>query len=184
MKKEELESINTTHNDAVARVDETKDTATSREEEITTEIANNDNDSNVIIIRRNVFSKILHKIQGKLSFEGWEPNEQFTAVDGLGRVSLLACILGILWGIHIMLAFLVLLYQHNIIIIINIDNDNNATSSSHFWKEIWNEDRIFMIFQWCIYVVLVCTFHLLEFFITAMYNPTVATADSYLGKYT
>ena len=39
---------------------------------------------------------------------------------------------------------------------------------------------IFMLWQWCTYIICLCTFHLLEFFITAIYNPTQATSDSYL----
>jgi protein-S-isoprenylcysteine O-methyltransferase len=34
--------------------------------------------------------------------------------------------------------------------------------------------------QWAAYVVAICTFHLLEFFVTVVYNPAVASADSFL----
>jgi protein-S-isoprenylcysteine O-methyltransferase len=37
-----------------------------------------------------------------------------------------------------------------------------------------------MVVQWCTYILCLCTFHLLEFFITAIYNPSQATSDSYL----
>ena len=40
--------------------------------------------------------------------------------------------------------------------------------------------RLQLLCQWCIYVVMLSTFHLLEFFTTAIYNPTVATAESFL----
>lgn len=39
---------------------------------------------------------------------------------------------------------------------------------------------VFMLCQWCTYIMCLCTFHLLEFFITAIYNPSQATSDSYL----
>jgi protein-S-isoprenylcysteine O-methyltransferase len=40
--------------------------------------------------------------------------------------------------------------------------------------------RSTLLWQWYGYVSLLCTFHLLEFFTTAIYNPTQATADSFL----
>lgn len=36
------------------------------------------------------------------------------------------------------------------------------------------------VWQWCTYVCSLCIFHLLEFFVTALYNPCVATSDSFL----
>lgn len=42
------------------------------------------------------------------------------------------------------------------------------------------EDRIQLLWQWSYYVMSMCTFHLSEFFTTALYNPTVTTADSFL----
>jgi protein-S-isoprenylcysteine O-methyltransferase len=41
-------------------------------------------------------------------------------------------------------------------------------------------NRTVMLLHWSVYVVILCTFHLLEFFATAIYNPTVTTADSFL----
>ncbi len=41
-------------------------------------------------------------------------------------------------------------------------------------------ERQVMFLRWCVYVVILSTFHLLEFFITAVYNPSVTTADSFL----
>jgi len=40
--------------------------------------------------------------------------------------------------------------------------------------------RLRLLWQWCTYVTALCTFHLLEFFVTAFYNPAVTSADSYL----
>lgn len=42
------------------------------------------------------------------------------------------------------------------------------------------EIRLLAIWQWSAYVVALCTFHLLEFFVTVLYNPSVASADSFL----
>jgi protein-S-isoprenylcysteine O-methyltransferase len=36
------------------------------------------------------------------------------------------------------------------------------------------------IWEWCTYFCSLCIFHLLEFFVTALYNPSVATSDSFL----
>lgn len=40
--------------------------------------------------------------------------------------------------------------------------------------------RIHLIWQWLAYTTTLCSFHFLEFFVTAIYNPTQATADSFL----
>ncbi|KAL7510064.1 hypothetical protein ACHAXN_007002 [Cyclotella atomus] len=37
-----------------------------------------------------------------------------------------------------------------------------------------------MAFQWTVYVVFLCIFHLGEFFTTAIFNPSMATADSFM----
>lgn len=41
-------------------------------------------------------------------------------------------------------------------------------------------DRLQLLLQWCLYIVVLCTFHLLEFFVTAVYNPYVTSSDSFL----
>lgn len=40
--------------------------------------------------------------------------------------------------------------------------------------------RLQMLCQWCTYAMALCTFHLLEFFTTAIYNPSVASSESFL----
>ena len=37
-----------------------------------------------------------------------------------------------------------------------------------------------MVWQWCSYVMALSTFHLLEFFLMAIWNPTAASTDSFL----
>ena len=64
-----------------------------------------------------------------------------------------------------MLMLLILLYQRGIV----------QLESSLFGPE-----RTQFLLQWCVYVVAVCTFHLLEFFVTALYNPAVTSSDSFL----
>ena len=69
---------------------------------------------------------------------------------GLGRVALVACLLAFTGGIH----FLLLVFS------------------------VFNQ--WFPILQWSFYVLALVTFHLLEFFLTALYNPRTCTADSFL----
>lgn len=78
-----------------------------------------------------------------------------------------ACILGMLWGIHAILALILMLYQKGILALPPL-------------KEILKNDRAQMLCLWSVYVVMLCTFHLLEFFTTAIYNPSVTSAESFL----
>lgn len=86
-------------------------------------------------------------------------------LQGLGRVALLSCGLGVLWGIHFLL---VLVFSLNYLDILSIPDG---------WL---GKDRIQLLWQWSFYVMSMCTFHLSEFFTTALYNPSVTTADSFL----
>ena len=36
------------------------------------------------------------------------------------------------------------------------------------------------VWTWCFYITAMCTFHLLEFYVTAFFNPTVVSSDSFL----
>lgn len=47
-------------------------------------------------------------------------------------------------------------------------------------NDLLEENRIALLFHWCVYMVVLSAFHLLEFFTTAIYNPTVATSESFL----
>jgi hypothetical protein len=44
----------------------------------------------------------------------------------------------------------------------------------------WTEDTLQMALQWTVYIIFLCTFHLGEFFTTALFNPSVTTADSFM----
>jgi protein-S-isoprenylcysteine O-methyltransferase len=107
-------------------------------------------------------SEWLGKIQNKLNFHDYQSYPQFATPQGLGRVALLAGSLGILWGIH---GTLLILLSFT-----NVFNDNDYLSVR----------QSIMAWQWCFYVWAMCTFHLLEFFTTAIYNPTVTSGNSYL----
>jgi protein-S-isoprenylcysteine O-methyltransferase len=76
--------------------------------------------------------------------------EHFSKKTGLGRVALVACFLAFTGGIHFMLF-------------------TTSFMSGNYY-----------IFQWSFYIMALVAFHLLEFFLTALYNPRTCTADSFL----
>ena len=43
-----------------------------------------------------------------------------------------------------------------------------------------NESIKFLLIQWCTYICFIMTFHLSEFFVTACYNSSVVSADSFM----
>ena len=49
--------------------------------------------------------------------------------------------------------------------------DNNTHSHRLLAMTLWT---------WCFYITAMCTFHLLEFYVTAFFNPTVVSSDSFL----
>ena len=110
-------------------------------------------------------------------------------IQGLGRTAWIGTILGIVWGIHFVIGIQLLLYLcffHSInnnnelqIHYDSISNTSNATTTATH-NNTQRQQILFMLLQWCTYISCLCTFHLSEFFITAIYNPTQATSDSYL----
>ena len=121
----------------------------------------------------------LCKIQSILDFKQWKEEEypQYYTKLGLGRVGLISCILGIILGIHVTIAIVLLLYQYNIISITTSitsdDDDDDDTTTITLTLS-------FILLQWCCYVICLCIFHLLEFFISSIYNPLVVTSDTFL----
>jgi protein-S-isoprenylcysteine O-methyltransferase len=96
---------------------------------------------------------------------------------GLGRTALIGSLLGIVCGAHCILGaqlFLcvmgVLPYPYN----------QSRSERSEAVESTQKHQQLIMLLQWCTYVISFCSFHLGEFFVTAIYNPTQATADSYL----
>ena len=86
-------------------------------------------------------------------------------LKGLGRIATLALSLGVIWGLHVMAAFMLLVHTFYLPPLNDLMTD---------------DDRIALLLRWCIYMVILSSFHLLEFFTTAIYNPTVATSESFL----
>ena len=84
---------------------------------------------------------------------------------------MIGTILGIVWGVHFVVWIqLSLCHMFGVVFFFpRYESYHNHTPQI-----------IFMLWQWCTYIICLCTFHLLEFFITAIYNPTQATSDSYL----
>jgi hypothetical protein len=77
-------------------------------------------------------------------------------------VAIIAAVLGVILGIHltVLLGVAALsLYQYG-------ENDHPWTATT--------------LVLWCSYIVLLCLFHLSEFFVTAIYNPMATTTDSFI----
>lgn len=92
------------------------------------------------------------------------PNNQ-----SLGRVALISSILCTILGVHLILGLQLALLNVDV-----LPNDILANYS------FWSDDRLQMALQWTTYIVFLCAFHLGEFFTTALFNPSVATADSFM----
>lgn len=108
----------------------------------------------------------LQRVQSVLSFESWAPNAQFANDRGLGRIATLALLLGILWGLHFSMIGVLLLHHFYLPI--------------PLLANLLGEARVTLLLRWCIYIVVLSTFHLLEFFTTVIFNPTVAVSESFL----
>jgi protein-S-isoprenylcysteine O-methyltransferase len=90
-------------------------------------------------------------------------------LQGLGRIALISFILGSILTFHILL-----------FVIATIELRSNGISSSISFLNHISEARIRLLFQWLLYVIGVCIFHLTEFFVTAIYNPSVVDASSFV----
>mmetsp|Transcript_5856 Transcript_5856/g.11074 ORF Transcript_5856/g.11074 Transcript_5856/m.11074 type:complete len:171 (+) Transcript_5856:210-722(+) len=113
-------------------------------------------------------SNFIDRIQRRLEFRHWGGNEQFTSEQGLGRVSLIACILSSILTAHVLILIAIIL---DAIGVINV----GIHDSMYF-----SVDRVLMAIQWTLFAIFLCIFHLAEFFVTAFCNPTVLTASSYV----
>lgn len=109
---------------------------------------------------------VLQKIQSVLAFEAWSMYPAFNTSQGLGRAALIALILGVLLGMHIMLLVVAIMMQLH---------DLYPMSSNSI-----DHDRMQFLVQWCMYVICVCIFHLAEFFATSICNPRVLSSDSFI----
>jgi protein-S-isoprenylcysteine O-methyltransferase len=88
--------------------------------------------------------------------------------QGIGRVALWSTLLGILLGIHATAAiYLTCFYTPSAVVA--------STTAAAIVSP-----RLLLLWQWSLYGTGLSTFHLLEFWITALYNPNVASSDSFL----
>lgn len=106
----------------------------------------------------------LQRLQSILNFEGWGNYPQFSNKQFLGRVALIGCLLGFFLGLHILVCGQLWIQYYYI-----------GMTQGQVWFP-----RYQLMWQWSVYASALCIFHLAEFFVTALYNPTQVTADSFL----
>lgn len=73
--------------------------------------------------------------------------------------------------VNVMLGFVILMDKVGFSNLGIFDTESNAFLS---------HDRLLLLIQWIMYATFVCAFHLLEFFVTAFYNPSVVNASSFV----
>mmetsp|Transcript_52234 Transcript_52234/g.111010 ORF Transcript_52234/g.111010 Transcript_52234/m.111010 type:complete len:283 (+) Transcript_52234:68-916(+) len=108
----------------------------------------------------------LTSVQSILAFERWKGYPQFENDRGFGRVALVACLLASTLGVHAVLCFQLALVRSGLL------------SRQTFGD--WPDETLQLAMQWTVYVVVLCAFHLGEFFTTAVFNPSVTSADSFM----
>ncbi len=117
-----------------------------------------------VIEKLKPISRCMDKVQSFLALDFL--NERLVDVDGpsksLGRVGILGCFLGMIWGLSVACATFLLWILYS-------EQDFFLSAS-----------KLSMAFCWCFYITAMCTFHLLEFFVTAFFNPNVVSSDSFL----
>lgn len=113
-----------------------------------------------------VLGNHLSSVQAILAFQRWKGYPQFENDTGFGRIALLACTLAFLLGLHVMLCMQLFMIRLGLL------------SQDIIGR--WPEEILQMAMQWTIYVIALCSFHLGEFFMTALYNPSGASADSFM----
>jgi hypothetical protein len=100
-------------------------------------------------------------IQDVLNYKGSSSNFQF-AGDGIGKIGTTGFLLGVVGGLHFALLILSLF-----VVLSMEDTDTNASLRSTLW----------MLMHWSMYMVSLCTFHFMEFFATALYQPSSLSYD-------
>ena len=111
----------------------------------------------------SIASKQLSFIQSVLSLERWSgTSPQFASDKCNGRVALVATALGTFLGFHIASIFAILIVRRGALI-----------------GDKWH-DVLQMLLQLAAYGAILCTFHLLEFFVSAVYIPQELSADSFM----
>lgn len=112
------------------------------------------------------FSEMIDWIQNRLNFKHWEGYHQFTSDHGLGRVAFISFSLASILWMHVMALTLICM-------------DRSGLISVSFFSEI-SSQRMLLLIQWTLYVIAITSFHLSEFFVTAIFNPSVVTASSFV----
>ena len=134
----------------------------------------------------------------------WEGYPQFTHEQGLGRIAFISFSLGGIFYLHSCLLLILSLDKLNLISIeeitqtivqhyssstvVSITTTTTAVTADDDIPTIMNmilsfillPSRMNLIFQWTIFILVLCIFHSAEFFITAMYNPSVVNASSFV----
>ena len=120
----------------------------------------------------------LHRVQEWLSFAGWRDYPLFATKHGAGRAALLGVGLGGYLGFHacgfIGLSALQLWMN------IGGGGGGGGGGIGSIMSGAVSNPRIFMAWQWCGWATSMSIFHLLEYFTTAIFNPTAASSDSFL----
>ena len=105
-------------------------------------------------------------IQYILNFECCT-NPQFTSSQGLGRVGLIGITLGLFAGFHLCCVIL--------LAALSVFNDQEDVKDLLiFQTSPW------ILLLWCTYILFLSLFHIGEFLFTAIYNPNVVNADSFV----
>ena len=105
----------------------------------------------------------MHQVQKILSLD-------WLGLDDNGKIGMTGFFLGLLFGFHILLAW-----------ILSFPSLLSTLSLSLYFP---NTDGVVAVeistTKWCLYVALMSLFHLLEFFITARFQSNTVTNDSFL----
>lgn len=109
---------------------------------------------------------VIDEIQRRLEFKQWVGYPQFTSDEGLGRVASIALMYGSMLSLHV--AGLLL---------ISLDITGNI--SLGVIAQL-SPSRTLLLYQWLVYIIVLCVFHLSEFFVTAIWNPSVLTARCFM----
>mmetsp|Transcript_12290 Transcript_12290/g.30046 ORF Transcript_12290/g.30046 Transcript_12290/m.30046 type:complete len:285 (-) Transcript_12290:651-1505(-) len=113
-----------------------------------------------------VLGNRLTSVQSVISLERWKGYTQFEDDKGLGRVALLSCILATILGVNLVFCSQLVLIHLGLL------------SREIFGG--WSDGTLQMALQWTVYAIALCAFHLGEFFTTAVFNPSVTSADSFM----
>lgn len=100
--------------------------------------------------------QLFDKLQGWLSFSGCT-NHQFIE-NGIGKIGTTGFVVGFLGGFHLALFF----------------------CASFCQMYIFNSTAVQIVTIWSAYFTLLCAYHFLEFFITAVKQPDVVSYESFV----